>query len=99
VAVRAQMMKPGNSLRIAVIDNGCGIPADKLRHVLEPFGQVHDPRQHSGQGTGLGLPLAKAMVELHDGKLTLESEEGKGTRVFLDFPAERTLPPERAPPR
>jgi two-component system, cell cycle sensor histidine kinase PleC len=92
VQVRAKMIRPGNSLRISVIDEGCGIPADKIRHVLEPFGQVHDPRQQSGQGTGLGLPLAKAMVELHDGKLTLESEEGKGTRVFLDFPAERTMP-------
>ncbi len=91
VQVRAQFVRPGNSLRVSVVDEGCGIPPDKIRHVLEPFGQVHDPRQQSGQGTGLGLPLAKAMVELHDGKLTLESEEGKGTRVFLDFPAERTI--------
>ena len=91
VQVSAQMIRPGNSLRISVIDEGCGIPPDKVRHVLEPFGQVNDPRHYTGQGTGLGLPLAKAMVELHDGKLTLESVEGKGTRVFLDFPAERTL--------
>jgi PAS domain S-box-containing protein len=92
VQVRAQIVKPANALRISVVDEGCGIPADKIKVVLEPFGQVNDPRQYSGQGTGLGLPLAKAMVELHDGKLILESEEGKGTRVVLDFPPERTLP-------
>ncbi len=91
VQVKAELLKPANALRIAVIDEGCGIPADKIRLVLEPFGQVNDPKYFKGQGTGLGLPLAKAMVELHDGTLTLESEEGKGTKVTLDFPPERTL--------
>lgn len=91
VQVTAKMIRPGNHLRISVVDEGCGIPHDKIRHVLEPFGQVNDPKHYTGQGTGLGLPLAKAMVELHEGKLTLESEEGKGTRVHLDFPAARTL--------
>jgi two-component system cell cycle sensor histidine kinase PleC len=77
---------------ISVIDRGCGIPEDKLRHVLEPFGQINDPKyHHKGQGTGLGLPLAKAMVELHRGHLRLESKEGKGTSVFIYFPADRTL--------
>ncbi len=93
VQVEAKMIKPGNYLRIAVLDEGCGIPVDKLKLVLEPFAQVNDPKYFKGQGTGLGLPLAKAMVELHDGHLTLESDEGKGTRVYLDFPAERTITP------
>ncbi|MDF3025469.1 MAG: putative signal transduction histidine kinase [Alphaproteobacteria bacterium] len=91
VQVMAKMLKPTNILRIAVIDEGCGIPTDKQRLVLEPFAQVNDPKYFKGQGTGLGLPLAKAMVELHDGRLTLESDEGKGTRIFLDFPADRML--------
>jgi len=92
VRVVAAMAKPGNYLRIAVEDEGCGIPAEMLKVVLEPFGQVNDPKYFKGQGTGLGLPLAKAMVELHDGKLTLFSDEGQGTKVYLDFPPERTLP-------
>ncbi len=79
------------SMRIAIEDEGCGIPADKIKVVQEPFGQVNDPRNYRGQGTGLGLPLAKAMVELHGGKLTLESEENKGTKVYLDFPVERVM--------
>ena len=79
-------------VRILVEDHGCGIPADKLAHVMQPFGQVKDPRHNAGQGTGLGLPLAKAMAELHNAKLTLESREGVGTKVWLDFPPDRTLP-------
>lgn len=82
---------PDSHLRLSVIDEGCGIPKEKLRHVLEPFGQINDPKHYTGQGTGLGLPLAKAMVELHGGKLTIDSDIGKGTRVYLDFPMERTL--------
>jgi PAS domain S-box-containing protein len=85
-------LQPDHHLRILVEDEGCGIPADKLLHVMEPFGQVNDPRYNAGQGTGLGLPLAKAMAEMHGGKLTLESVHGKGTKVWIDFPPERTLP-------
>jgi len=82
---------PDSHIRLVVEDEGCGIPADKIRSVQEPFGQVNGQRNYRGQGTGLGLPLAKAMTELHDGQLTLESDEGKGTKVYLDFPAERTM--------
>jgi len=78
-------------LRIAVEDEGCGIPYEKINTVQEPFGQVNDPRYYTGQGTGLGLPLAKAMIELHEGKLTIESEEDKGTNVFIDLPKIRVM--------
>ena len=81
-----------NSLVIEIADQGAGIPEDKLRYVMEPFGQVNDPRSYKGQGTGLGLPLAKAMVELHDGYISLQSREGLGTTVTMSFPASRVLP-------
>lgn len=75
---------------IIVSDQGMGIPDNKIDDVMEPFGQVHDPVKSSPyQGTGLGLPLAKAMTEMHDGKLTLQSTEGTGTTVTMSFPAER----------
>ncbi len=90
VTVKAHRLKD-NHIRISVSDNGCGIPEDKIQVVLEPFGQINDPIYSQGQGTGLGLPLAKAMVELHGGKLDIASKEGKGTRVSLDFPVERTV--------
>lgn len=78
-------------IRLKVEDEGCGIPPDKLDVVQEPFGQVEDPKYSTGQGTGLGLPLAKAMVQLHQGAFKLTSEQGKGTSVFIDFPAARTM--------
>jgi two-component system cell cycle sensor histidine kinase PleC len=57
---------------------------------MEPFGQIHDPTRSGGQqGTGLGLPLTKAMAELHGGRLELESDTGKGTKITITFPKDR----------
>lgn len=79
---------------IVISDQGIGIEEEKIHLALEPFGQVSDKpekRDEHAQGTGLGLPLAKAMVELHKGRLSLESEYNKGTEVTLVFPADRSL--------
>jgi signal transduction histidine kinase len=76
-------------LAIAVCDTGCGIPADYLDRVLEPFGQVEDHLTRENEGVGLGLPLARAMVGLHGGRLTLSSTIGVGTTAEVCFPAER----------
>jgi len=75
---------------ISVEDNGIGIPEEKVQEVLKPFIQVdsHLTRQH--EGTGLGLPLSKTLMELHEGELILESQFDKGTKVTLIFPSKRT---------
>lgn len=81
-------------IEILIADEGIGIEEDKIQQALEPFGQVSDKPEKSdlrNQGTGLGLPLAKAMVELHDAELRLESEYGKGTKVYITFPVKRLL--------
>lgn len=85
-------LRPDQGIRVVVADQGCGIPSDRIEQVMQPFGQVNDPKYSKPHGTGLGLPLAKAMMELHGGKLALESELDHGTRITLDFPPERTLP-------
>lgn len=78
---------------IEIADDGVGIPKSKIDRAMEPFGQVSDgPDKAQQQGTGLGLPLARAMAELHDGSLTLESEQGVGTTVSITFPAYRVIP-------
>lgn len=80
----------GGEVIITVTDNGVGIPADRIQEAMEPFGQIHDPtKSNIYQGTGLGLPLAKAMVELHGGELFLESVEGEETKVTVIFPERR----------
>jgi two-component system, cell cycle sensor histidine kinase PleC len=80
-------------LQMMVRDHGIGIPKHKIPEALEPFGQINDPSHAGGnlQGTGLGLPLAKAMTELHGGYLHLESDLGQGTSVYLTFPANRVI--------
>ncbi len=81
-------------LKIVITDHGIGIEKENIKRALEPFGQVSErpeKRELRSQGTGLGLPLAKAMVELHDGILSIESEPGAGTSVTLAFPGYRMI--------
>ena len=72
-----------------VADQGIGIPADELGRVLEPFEQASNSLTRQSEGTGLGLPLAKSLVELQGGTLEIESEVGVGTTVSVRFPASR----------
>ncbi|GJL84630.1 MAG: hypothetical protein DHS20C02_04050 [Micavibrio sp.] len=90
ISISAYMMDDGR-MQIVVSDEGVGIAKDKIQEAMEPFGQVTEGSGYAAQGTGLGLPLAKAMVELHDGSLSLESDLGKGARVFVSFPARRII--------
>ncbi|MGK2740280.1 sensor histidine kinase [Tepidicaulis sp. LMO-SS28] len=79
------------ALSIIVQDNGIGIPAEMIEKVFEPFEQVECSFTRRNPGTGLGLPLARAMVEAHGGTLSLESEEGRGTKVSVQLPAARVI--------
>lgn len=88
IAIIIAMTDEGE-MAITVQDHGIGIPAERMKDVMEPFGQVTDPRVNKGQGTGLGLPIAKAMVEMHGGTLSVSSEVNKGTKVTCTFPAAR----------
>jgi two-component system cell cycle sensor histidine kinase PleC len=75
----------------AVADTGIGIAPHQIEHVLKPFAQVENIMTRAHAGTGLGLPLCKALVELHGGTLTLASEVGRGTTVTVALPKERVL--------
>src|SRR3546814_6067696 len=76
----------GEEVTIAVADNGIGMSPEDIRVAFMPFGQVNSLLSRRHAGTGLGLPLTKAMVELHHGRLDLRSEPGEGTIVTLIFP-------------
>lgn len=78
-------------LCVAVSDTGIGIAAEDIPTALAPFGQIESALSRSTQGTGLGLPLTKALVELHGGELQIESEVGKGTIVSVVLPADRVV--------
>ncbi len=74
---------------VSVIDTGCGIPEDDIARVLEPFQQGGDAYCGHPGGTGLGLPLVKALAEIHGGRLIVRSRTGGGTEATLLFPASR----------
>jgi signal transduction histidine kinase len=74
---------------ITVQDSGIGMTEPEIAKALTPFGQIENKMTATHNGTGLGLPLAKAMVELHDGNLKISSTPGCGTRIVLTFPASR----------
>jgi len=76
-----------------VCDTGVGIALEDIPKCLAPFSQVGTTFDRKGEGTGLGLPLAKSMVELHGGTLDLQSQLGVGTTVTVRFPAARIRKP------
>ena len=76
-------------LNLAISDTGIGIAAEDMERVLEPYEQVAGQRDTNLSGTGLGLPLARGLVELHGGTFKLMSKQGKGTRVVVSFPRSR----------
>lgn len=78
-------------LHLVVEDNGPGIAPEELAKVVEPFHQPDAGLNRRYEGCGLGLPLAKAFVELHGGTLDIETRLGLGTRVTARFPKERIL--------
>jgi two-component system cell cycle sensor histidine kinase PleC len=78
-------------LTLAVIDTGIGMASEDIPVALAPFRQVEGALNRRYEGTGLGLPLAKSLVELHDGTLAIESAPGRGTTVSIRLPARRVM--------
>jgi two-component system, cell cycle sensor histidine kinase PleC len=76
---------------MSVRDNGPGIPEEEISIVLASFGQGSNAIKSAEQGTGLGLPIAKSLVDLHAGTFTLRSKLREGTEVIVTFPPERVM--------
>ena len=85
VVVRARRLD-GGELVLSVEDNGIGMTAEQLPRALDAFGQVHERSLSAERGSGLGLPLTRALIELHGGRLEIDSAAGIGTTVRLVFP-------------
>ena len=79
----------GGGYALTVQDSGIGMTEEDIHKALTPFGQVENKMTATHNGTGLGLPLAKAMLELHGGTLDITSAPGRGTCLTLNFPADR----------
>ncbi|MEQ8357581.1 MAG: PAS-domain containing protein [Kiloniellaceae bacterium] len=79
------------ALVLHVEDTGIGIAEADIAKAMAPFGQVDSSLSRKYEGTGLGLPLTRHLVDLHDGELTLSSNTGQGTHVSIMFPRQRVL--------
>jgi signal transduction histidine kinase len=79
-------------LVIAISDSGIGIASADIAKAFKPFGQIDNRLSRKFDGTGLGLPLAAAMIRQHGGSLTLTSEVGRGTTATIVIPGQRLLP-------
>jgi PAS domain S-box-containing protein len=82
---------PSGGLCFAVADTGIGIAQEKIDAALEPFRQLDGSLARRFEGAGLGLSIAKSLVELHGGALTIVSAVGRGTTVTIALPAVRTV--------
>jgi signal transduction histidine kinase len=89
--VRVAAARGEHGLIVSVADTGIGIAPEDIPKALERFGQVDSRLSRTYEGAGLGLPLAKQLIELHGGTLTLDSAVGQGTTVTLTVPATRLI--------
>ena len=78
-----------------VSDTGIGIAKEDIPKAFTRFAQVQGDIRRKYEGSGLGLPLSKSLVELHGGWIEMRSEPGEGTTVTVGFPAERVIEPRR----
>ncbi|MEO5336291.1 MAG: ATP-binding protein [Magnetospirillum sp. WYHS-4] len=84
--VRLESYRDKESVVFAVVDTGIGMTESEVAVALRPFGQVDSQLARKYEGTGLGLPLAKSLVELHGGSLTVISRKNVGTTVTVRLP-------------
>jgi two-component system cell cycle sensor histidine kinase PleC len=84
---------PGSGHVLQVVDTGIGVSLNDVPNILNPFTQVENAYNRKHQGTGLGLPLCKNLIELHGGYLDFQSEFGVGSTVTIRFPSERIATP------
>ena len=91
IIIKGYVSEKTGNLVIEVVDNGIGMSREEVDKAVQPFWQANSSLARDTSGTGLGLTLVKSLAGLHDAKLELESEKGKGTIARLIFPESRIL--------
>ena len=84
--VLAAASEADGTVAVSIQDTGIGMTGEQIAVALKPFGQVNSSRARSYEGTGLGLPIAKALIEQHGGSFSIASEENAGTAVSFTLP-------------
>lgn len=88
------LCRPTGEVEISVTDSGVGMTEEEVQSIVEPFRQADNSLSRKQEGSGLGVPLAKALIQLHDGDVEIKSESDVGTTVSIILPAQslRTAP-------
>ncbi|RNB78142.1 HAMP domain-containing protein [Brevibacillus nitrificans] len=86
--IQIEIEQQPRAVKISVIDQGVGIPAEDLPHIFDRFYRVDKARARETGGTGLGLSIAKRIVDAHGGEINVLSEEGRGTTFMVTLPKE-----------
>jgi signal transduction histidine kinase len=95
-SIRIDTARHEGGLDLTIKDTGIGMSADDIALALQPFRQVDSSLARRYEGTGLGLPLAKELVRLHQGDLLIDSAPGVGTSITIRLPASRVLQQQAA---
>lgn len=94
--VKLSLKNEGDFCRIEISDNGIGIPVEDADRIFDRFYRVDKARSRESGGTGLGLSIVKDMVELHEGKILLDSKEGEGSTFIIIIPKKQQTKEEEA---
>jgi signal transduction histidine kinase/CheY-like chemotaxis protein len=90
--VRLHVQKQSGEFVVTVADTGPGIPAEDQARIFDPFEQVDQGMNRSSGGNGLGLSISKRFIEMHEGRMWLESILGQGTTFYFTLPVEQRMP-------
>lgn len=97
IVIRA--VQEGGSVVMSVVDTGPGIPPEEAKRIFEPFGQATSGIWRERGGSGLGLSISKQFIEMHEGRMWLESQLGVGSTFYFTLPVSPLLPPAAGPAR
>ena len=97
--VRVSAVRDGNFIMVSVQDTGIGIKEEDIPKLFHPFTQLESVYTKGFEGTGLGLALTRQLVELHFGRIWVESEFGKGSRFSFSIPVQQAAAKEPPPAR